>query len=240
MDHGVLTTGVSDAYAWQMGQQAVPYQRVRELVKSLQPGIVVIDRGGLCVPWLGDVIYFEQPLGVTSPAGNTYASLRGDTITGAGWFWHPQDPDTDPLSAASILARLADREFEAFDAAPAVSGLLGCLSLIGGCRPPLPCESSPFRLASPHRTRSVKPLPTRPLNCCKSVDKARSAIGRAPSALEISQGFWPPGTSAWSAPTGWLAARLPLTSLMAACSVGGARGGSPDPLRHHVTAGERR
>lgn len=109
-NYGPIDIWVNDGYAWQMGQQAVAYQRVRELVKTLQPNIIMIDHGGLSVPWLGDAIYFEEPLGITSPADNTYASLQGNTITNAGWFWHPQDPSTDPLSEASILSHLADLE----------------------------------------------------------------------------------------------------------------------------------
>ncbi|MFE9425994.1 RICIN domain-containing protein [Kitasatospora sp. NPDC006697] len=108
-DYGTIDLFVTDGYAWQMGQQAVPYQRIREHVKSLQPDIVMIDHGGLSVPWLGDAIYFEEPLGVTSPAGNTHASLQGQTIS-RGWFWHPATPTTDPMSESSILAHLADLE----------------------------------------------------------------------------------------------------------------------------------
>lgn len=108
-NYGTIDMFVTDGYAWQMGQQAVSYQRVREHVKSLQPDIVMIDHGGLSVPFLGDAIYFEEPLGVTSPSGNTYASLQGQTISD-GWFWHPSTPTTDPLSKASILSHLADLE----------------------------------------------------------------------------------------------------------------------------------
>jgi alpha-L-fucosidase len=108
-NYGTIDMFVTDGYAWQMGQQAVPYQRIREHVKSLQPDIVMIDHGGLSVPFLGDAIYFEEPLGITSPAGNTYASLQGQTISN-GWFWHPTTPTTDPMSKAAILSHLADLE----------------------------------------------------------------------------------------------------------------------------------
>ncbi|WP_329557325.1 alpha-L-fucosidase [Streptomyces sp. NBC_00696] len=108
-NYGTIDLFITDGYAWQMGQQAVSYQRIREHVKSLQPNIVMIDHGGLSQPWLGDAIYFEEPLGVTSPAGNTYASLQGQTISN-GWFWHPSTPTTDPMSQASILSHLADLE----------------------------------------------------------------------------------------------------------------------------------
>ncbi|NNN30775.1 alpha-L-fucosidase [Streptomyces sp. S3(2020)] len=108
-NYGTIDMFVTDGYAWQMGQQAVSYQRIREHVKSLQPDTVMIDHGGLSVPFLGDAIYFEEPLGITAPTGNTYAALQGQTISN-GWFWHPSTPTTDPLSKASILSHLADLE----------------------------------------------------------------------------------------------------------------------------------
>lgn len=108
-NYGKIDMFVTDGYAWQMGQQALSYQRVREHVLSLQPDIVMIDHGALSVPFLGDAIYFEEPLGVTSPAGNTYASLQGQTISD-GWFWHPSTPTRDPMSKAAILSHLADLE----------------------------------------------------------------------------------------------------------------------------------
>ncbi|MER7837738.1 RICIN domain-containing protein [Streptomyces sp. NPDC096040] len=108
-NYGTIDMFVTDGYAWQMGQQAISYQRIREHVKSLQPDIVMIDHGGLSVPLLGDAIYFEEPLGITAPAGNTYAALQGQTISN-GWFWHPTTPTTDPMSKAAILSHLADLE----------------------------------------------------------------------------------------------------------------------------------
>ena len=108
-NYGTIDLFVTDGYAWQMGQQAISYQRVREHVKSLQPDIVMIDHGGLSVPFLGDAIYFEEPLGVTAPPGNTYAALQGQTVSN-GWFWHPDTPTTDPMSKAAILSHLADLE----------------------------------------------------------------------------------------------------------------------------------
>ncbi|MFC8849413.1 MULTISPECIES: alpha-L-fucosidase [unclassified Micromonospora] len=49
--YGPIDMFITDGYAWQMGQQAVSYQQVRNLVKSLQPNIVMIDHGGLSQPW---------------------------------------------------------------------------------------------------------------------------------------------------------------------------------------------
>ncbi len=108
-NYGTIDMFVTDGWAWQMGQQAVSYQRVRELVKSLQPNIVMIDHGALSQPWLGDAIYFEAPMGISAPAGNTYAATQGQTIS-RGWFWHPHTATEDPMSKETILAHLADLE----------------------------------------------------------------------------------------------------------------------------------
>ncbi|MFI6624314.1 alpha-L-fucosidase [Streptomyces sp. NPDC050528] len=108
-NYGAIDMFVTDGYAWQMGQQAVSYQRIREHVKSLRPDIVMIDHGGLSVPFLGDAIYFEEPLGITAPTGNTYASMQGQTISD-GWFWHPSTPAESLMSKASILSHLTDLE----------------------------------------------------------------------------------------------------------------------------------
>ncbi|MEH0529738.1 alpha-L-fucosidase [Streptomyces stelliscabiei] len=108
-NYGTIDLFVTDGYAWQMGQQALSYQRIREHVKSLQPDIVMIDHGALSVPFLGDAIYFEEPLGVSAPAGNTYAATQGQTISN-GWFWHPSTPTEGLMSKGAILSHLADLE----------------------------------------------------------------------------------------------------------------------------------
>ncbi|TCB97999.1 alpha-L-fucosidase [Micromonospora zingiberis] len=108
-NYGKIDMFVMDGYAWQMGQQALPYQQVRNLVRSLQPDTVMIDHGGLSQPWLGDAIYFEQPLGITAPQGNSYVGLQGQTISN-GWFWHPHTPTTEPLKRNAILDHLTDLE----------------------------------------------------------------------------------------------------------------------------------
>ncbi|NUT98270.1 MAG: alpha-L-fucosidase [Saccharothrix sp.] len=108
-NYGTVDVLVTDGWSWQMGQQQVSYQEVRTLVKSLQPDCVMVDIGGLSHPWLSDAIFFEAPLGVRSPAGNTYAGVQGETISD-GWFWHPSTPTTTPRSRDAILADLRDLE----------------------------------------------------------------------------------------------------------------------------------
>ncbi|MCO1574321.1 alpha-L-fucosidase [Crossiella sp. SN42] len=108
-NYGAIDMLVTDGWSWQMGQQQIPYQEVHNLVKSLQPNCVIIDIGGLSQPWLSDAIFFEAPLGVRAPEGNTYAGVQGETISN-GWFWHPSTPTTNPRARDAILADLKDLE----------------------------------------------------------------------------------------------------------------------------------
>ncbi|PZF99466.1 alpha-L-fucosidase [Micromonospora endophytica] len=108
-NYGPIDILFTDGWTWQMGQQDVPYQQIRNLVRSLQPDCVMIDIGGLTQPLIGDAIFFEEPLGIRAPAGNTYAALQGQTISN-GWFWHPSTPVDNPMSLSSILDHLADLE----------------------------------------------------------------------------------------------------------------------------------
>lgn len=108
-NYGTIDIFITDGWAWAMGQQEISYQVVRDKVKTLQPNIVMIDHGALSEPFLGDAIYFEEPKGITAPAGNTYAACQGQTIS-SGWFWHPYTPTTEPMSLASIVQHLNDLE----------------------------------------------------------------------------------------------------------------------------------
>ncbi|KJK40795.1 alpha-L-fucosidase [Streptomyces variegatus] len=159
--YGSIDMFMTDGYAWQMGQQAVSYQRVRSLVKELQPHCVMIDIGGLTEPFLSDAIFFEEPLGVTAPAGNTYAGMQGQTISN-GWFWHPSTPAESLMSRSAILSHLADLEpkYTSFilNCPPNRNGLLDTnivnrLADVGAAwspdtsRPPLPTQ--PLRAEHP-------------------------------------------------------------------------------------------
>ncbi|WOX07489.1 RICIN domain-containing protein [Streptomyces sp. N50] len=152
--YGTIDILMTDGYAWQMGQQAVSYQAIRSLVKELQPDCVMIDLGALSEPFLGDAIFFEEPMGITAPVGNTYAATQGQTISN-GWFWHPSTPTESLMSKASILSHLADLEprYTSFilNCPPNRNGLLDTnvvnrLTEVGAAwspnpsRPPLPTQ----------------------------------------------------------------------------------------------------
>lgn len=88
--YGEIPVLVIDGWAWQMGHQAVPYQEIREHVKTLQPECLIVDHNGQTEPWQNDLIYFEEPKGIWAPPDNTYASTQGQNIVSTGWFWHPR------------------------------------------------------------------------------------------------------------------------------------------------------
>lgn len=107
--YGPLELFVTDGFAWQMGHRAFPYARMQALVRELQPGCVMVDHAGLVQPWVGDAIYFEEPIGVTAPAGNTYAGLQGQTLNPT-WFWRTDSPASPLMARDDILGHLAELE----------------------------------------------------------------------------------------------------------------------------------
>jgi hypothetical protein len=76
-NYGPIPVLVFDGWSWEMGHQAIAYQEIYELVKSLQPDCLVTDHTHMIVPWDVDVVSFEEPRGAWAPAGNTYPAQQG-------------------------------------------------------------------------------------------------------------------------------------------------------------------
>ncbi|MFC4138560.1 MULTISPECIES: alpha-L-fucosidase [unclassified Microbacterium] len=108
-NYGRIDVLLTDGYTWQAGQQAVSIARVRELVKGLQPDCVLADICAVTQPWLGDAIFWEEPMGIRVPAGNVNAGVQGQTISD-GWFWHPSTPTEELMSVADIIDHLNETE----------------------------------------------------------------------------------------------------------------------------------
>jgi len=91
-NYGPIPILVMDGWSWQMGHNAVAYQEIRSLVKSLQPDCLLTDHAHLADPWDADIISFEEPRGGWSPAGNSYPAQQGQKVNARGgndWFWAP-------------------------------------------------------------------------------------------------------------------------------------------------------
>lgn len=108
-NYGDIDLLMTDGYTWQMGQQAINYRRIHQLVKELQPNCLLTDICAVTQPWLGDAIFWEEPLGITVPPGNIQAGVQGQTISN-GWFWHPSTPNESLMSRTDILDHLAVTE----------------------------------------------------------------------------------------------------------------------------------
>jgi alpha-L-fucosidase len=107
--YGKIPLFAFDGYSWKMGHKQVPYQEIRTLIKKLQPQCLIMDHTGAC-PWEVDIRYFEEPLKIQMPAGNTIASCQGQTISG-DWFWDASATDINQLmTVAAIMEHLTRLE----------------------------------------------------------------------------------------------------------------------------------
>jgi len=104
--YGPIPILVMDGWSWQMGHNAVAYQEIRSLVKSLQPNCLLTDHTHLADPWDVDIVSFEEPKGAWSPAGNTYPGQQGQKVNGSGgndWFWAPSIGNL--MTVADVVTR---------------------------------------------------------------------------------------------------------------------------------------
>jgi alpha-L-fucosidase len=127
-NYGNIPVFVFDGYAWLSGHQMIPYQKIRALVRQLQPNTIIVDHNG-GVPWEVDMEYFEEPLGVTVPSGNVTAGAQGQTIAkDKNWFWRSTQAAAGYLSASSIANEIKGTESNytnfILDCPPNLQGLL--------------------------------------------------------------------------------------------------------------------
>ena len=86
-----------------MGHRNAPFAEIHDLIKSLQPEILIVDHDGIQGPRDADLVMYEEPKGVFSPTGNTIAAAQDNKINGTGgndWYWAP---DIGSLMTASAI-----------------------------------------------------------------------------------------------------------------------------------------
>ncbi|MDP9035252.1 MAG: alpha-L-fucosidase [Myxococcota bacterium] len=91
-NYGPIPLIVFDGWGWKMGHRAVPFQEIHDLVKTLQPNIMIVDHNGLQSPFDEDLVMYEEPKGTFAPASNVWAAMQGNKINASGgndWFWAP-------------------------------------------------------------------------------------------------------------------------------------------------------
>jgi alpha-L-fucosidase len=91
-NYGEIPLLVFDGWSWMMGHRSVAFEELHDLVKLLQPNILIVDHDGIQSPWDADLVMYEEPRKVFAPAGNTTAAVQGNKINrngGNDWFWSP-------------------------------------------------------------------------------------------------------------------------------------------------------
>jgi alpha-L-fucosidase len=94
-----------DGWSWKMGHKAVSCQIIRELVKQLQPGCLLVDNTHLWCLYDNDMIHYES--GGPYPANNTLSALLSrkiNTTGGNDWFWAPNVPTASLMSVNDIVS----------------------------------------------------------------------------------------------------------------------------------------
>ncbi len=106
-NYGSIKLLFIDGWSWKMGHVAVPYDKIRALVKKLQPGCLLVDNTHLLCLYENDMIHIEA--GTACPANNTLPALQSILIyenAGNGWFWDPVVPKAKLLGAEEIADTL--------------------------------------------------------------------------------------------------------------------------------------
>ncbi len=102
--YGQIDYFVVDGWYWRMGHREVPFNEIRDLIRSLQPNCLLTDHTHLQAPYHVDIPYFEGPFGAFPPEGNTMASALGHCpAQGNGWFWSESTPAGMTDSAEEIV-----------------------------------------------------------------------------------------------------------------------------------------
>lgn len=108
-NYGKIDYFVLDGWNWSMGHKEVPYHKIRQLIRDLQPDCLVTDHTHLQAPYHVDIPYFEGPFGAFPPEGNTMASALGHcSVKGNGWFWSEETPNglKEGENASTIVEKL--------------------------------------------------------------------------------------------------------------------------------------
>ncbi len=103
-NYGQVPFIIFDGWSWMMGHHAAEAWYIRDLVKSLQPDILIVDHEGLQSPFDEDLVMYEEPKGVFAPDNNPWAAVQGQKINQTGgndWFW--SSSVSGLLSVSSIV-----------------------------------------------------------------------------------------------------------------------------------------
>ena len=107
-NYGDIVCLWTDGWAWDIGYVRVPYDTIRNLVRSLQPHCLLVENNYYCSMKNTDIVEYELPVVGSPKTGNVLPSegclsIRSDLC----WFWHPVQ-ECNLLPAESIVKYLND------------------------------------------------------------------------------------------------------------------------------------
>jgi alpha-L-fucosidase len=97
-----------DGWGWQVGYSQVPYDSIRNFVKSKQPGCLLIENNHRYALSNTEIVQYEVPVDGYPQLGNTAPTEANIPIidrAGLGqrcWFWHPPVVSCQIMSASNI------------------------------------------------------------------------------------------------------------------------------------------
>ena len=91
-NYGPITCIWFDGWGWMVGYNTVPYDTIRNLVKTLQPNCLIVENNHYYNLTNSEIVEFEMPIDGTPPAGNIQPAEGCQPIrTDYCWFWHPNN-----------------------------------------------------------------------------------------------------------------------------------------------------
>ena len=93
-NYGEITILWFDGWAWGPGYRAVPYDTVRNLIKSIQPHCLILENNHYYKLENTEIVGYEMPIDGPPKIGNILPT-EGCNVSHTGtdycWFWHPVD-----------------------------------------------------------------------------------------------------------------------------------------------------
>jgi alpha-L-fucosidase len=102
-NYGPVAELYFDGWGWMIGYNRVPYDSIRNLIKTLQPNCLIMENNHYYAMTNTDVVTYEMPVDGPPKEGNLLPSEAGQTIRlDKCWFWHP-DEQCNIMSAQGIV-----------------------------------------------------------------------------------------------------------------------------------------
>jgi alpha-L-fucosidase len=116
-----------DGWGWNVGYDGVPYDRIYERVKALQPNVLVVENNHRKALENTDIVVYERMFDGIPEPGNLLPSEVATTVRADGaWFYHPQGElrTVDYLVHESLEPILAANSALLLDVTPDQRGLI--------------------------------------------------------------------------------------------------------------------